>query len=364
MDYEFDESSIKHQLKQDEFIIWRGKPDKGLNFHFIDLILSVFGIFILGFAIALWRTSYLLDFSDMIYLGLAVLLTCLGLYFLFVRYFVEMMKRSKIYYVLTNQRLFITFGSSVHVVENHNVKNASIKYHKNNHVSVYFDAHMQKQRREAGLSFDCLSLLNIANGQHVIDLMKSDNPVESLRQIPETQANEYRLQDEEVILWQGAPAEGNLIQSNDLLLSLIGIVIMIVCSFMAISNLGLDGIIESLPITIIPFIPVIFGCYLLYVRFIVEAIRRKKLTYILTNKRLLIRYKDKEKTYFKKDLYGINVKYYKNGNATIQIKETKDFRINQIYIEGYISGLSSVDIVLLNIENPEHLLSLMEQMEE
>ena len=91
MDYEFDESSIKHQLKQDEFIIWRGKPDKGLNFHFIDLILSVFGIFILGFAIALWRTSYLLDFSDMIYLGLAVLLTCLGLYFLFVRYFVEMM---------------------------------------------------------------------------------------------------------------------------------------------------------------------------------------------------------------------------------------------------------------------------------
>lgn len=364
MDFEFDESYIRRQLKQDEFIIWRGKPDKGVPLNFVDILLSVFGLIILGFAVALWKTNFILEFSDMIYLGLAILVTLIGSYFLFIRYFVEMWKRSKIYYVLTNQRLFITLGSRVHVVANHNVKNADIKYHRNDHVSVYFDGQPCKQTREAGLSLDCLSLLNIANGQYVIDLMKNEKPIEALQQVSASQTNNVTLQQEEVILWQGAPASGNLYYAKEFLLSLSGLAGVGFFGSIAFVGIGFEGLIESFPFSILPLIPLGFSCYVMFIRFIVEAIRRKDISYILTNKRLLIRYKEKEKTYFKKDLYAKEVTYYKNGNALIQIDKSNNIRVNNVPVNGYFAGMSDVDKALLNIENPKDVLSLMSQMEE
>ena len=364
MDFEFDESYIRRQLKQDEFIIWRGIPDKGVPIHFIDIVLSVFGMIILGFAVALWKTNFILEFSDVIYLGLAILITLIGSYFLFIRYFVEMWKRTKIYYLLTNQRLFITLGSRVHVVANHNVKNADIKYHRNDHVSVYFKDQPREVEKEAGLSFGCYALLNIANGQHVIDLMKNERPVESLPQVSSTQTKSLHLQNEEVILWKGVPAKGNLYYAKEFLLSLSGLAGVIFFGSIAFVGIGFEGLIESFPFSILPLIPLGFSCYVMFIRFIVEAIRRKDISYILTNKRLLIRYKEKEKTYFKKDLYAKEVTYYKNGNALIQIDRSNNIRVNNVPVNGYFAGMSDVDKALLNIENPKDVLSLMSQMEE
>lgn len=173
-----------------------------------------------------------------------------------------------------------------------------------------------------------------------------------------------QLEEGEYILWKGTPAKGNLYCEADLVPSAFGAIWTGALVYITITRMGLDGIILNLPITLIPIFMFFAGLYITFIRFIVESYRRNKIIYIITNKRLMIGYGNKVISYFKNQIDTNNIYFYPNGNALIIINLDSSIPFNNVRGDGYVAGISEYSSALVNIEDVNHVLSLINQMED
>ena len=116
-------------LQSDEYIAWRGQPEKGFVLSAQDLIMIPFSIFWLGFAL-FWEWGAIQSgIPFMMIWGLPFI--AVGLYMLFGRYIYGAYLRGKTHYAVTNRRLIIIKGSRVMIYDAKDLPPMTLRMHKN-----------------------------------------------------------------------------------------------------------------------------------------------------------------------------------------------------------------------------------------
>jgi len=109
------EEAITENLERGEALLWSGQPQKGLRLRSQDLFLIPFSLMWGGFAI-FWEFSVIThpgkcDGSTGLFMTLwGIPFVCIGLYFIFGRFFADAYNRSRTFYGVTNERIIILSG--------------------------------------------------------------------------------------------------------------------------------------------------------------------------------------------------------------------------------------------------------------
>jgi hypothetical protein len=92
-----------------EIIRWTGRPQQGLALRAADALLIPFSLLWCGFAV-FWEFSVWDSGASFFFMLWGGAFVCIGLYFVFGRFFADAYLRSKIHYALTDQRALILGG--------------------------------------------------------------------------------------------------------------------------------------------------------------------------------------------------------------------------------------------------------------
>ena len=102
------ESDARFQkyLKQDESVVWSGRPKRGIQIRDADLILIPMSIIMIGFAIILNYTLLHYE-SSFVFKMFGVLLAGAGIYVGILRFFTDASRRAHTFYCITTRRVLI-----------------------------------------------------------------------------------------------------------------------------------------------------------------------------------------------------------------------------------------------------------------
>ena len=95
----------KPYLMVDEYILWKGKPEKGHLITGNDVIVSLFGIVWLFFCLNFIRAIFM---QPTLFLIIWMIpFVCVGFYMAFGKIIQKIYLRNKTFYVITNKKLMI-----------------------------------------------------------------------------------------------------------------------------------------------------------------------------------------------------------------------------------------------------------------
>ena len=109
------EAVLSQNLEQGERLLWSGKPLDGVRLRSQDLFLIPFSLMWGGFAI-FWEYTAVTNpakgsESTGVFFALwGIPFVCIGLYFIFGRFFADAYNRSRTFYGVTNERIIILSG--------------------------------------------------------------------------------------------------------------------------------------------------------------------------------------------------------------------------------------------------------------
>jgi hypothetical protein len=102
--------TFSSNLDSDERIEWNDKPIQGIQFSSQDIFLIPFSILWCGFSI-FWESTVIMKEAPLMFKLWGIPFVIVGLYFVFGRFIHDSMKRSDIYYAITNKRVIIKRGN-------------------------------------------------------------------------------------------------------------------------------------------------------------------------------------------------------------------------------------------------------------
>ena len=125
MDYETDTTWVRGLLHPGENLLWTGRPGKGHLLRKEDAFQIPFSLLWCGFAI-FWEAMVLTTDAPWFFKLWGVPFVLVGLYLVGGRFLVELQRRKKTAYALTNQRLIERRGATVNTVELVNLPPVSV----------------------------------------------------------------------------------------------------------------------------------------------------------------------------------------------------------------------------------------------
>ena len=136
---------VKHYLDTNEDVLWCDKPVKKLVFTSADIFTTLFGVVWLSFSV-FWIVSayFAIEASDgsfKLFPLFGVPFVLVGLYLLFFRHFVSLIKRKNMVYALTNKRAMIVHTGKRKYVQEYryeNISNIQMKCDDNDVGSIFF----------------------------------------------------------------------------------------------------------------------------------------------------------------------------------------------------------------------------------
>lgn len=137
MEYTDAYNFIKPYLVNDEYILWKGKPEKGNIFIRREIITSLFGLFWLAFSL-FWEASAIKSSGSLFFALWGIPFICIGLYLVFGRFIQTAYLRNKTFYVVTNKKLIIKKGNRITMYDGKDLPPMDIEIHKNGNGTIFF----------------------------------------------------------------------------------------------------------------------------------------------------------------------------------------------------------------------------------
>jgi len=109
------------EINPGERIIWSGQPHQGFILRREDTLMIPISL-LYGVFVIFWEYSALTMGAPFFFSLVGILFVLYGLYFIFGRFYIDMVQRSKTYYALTEKRIVIISG-----LRNQNIKTLELK---------------------------------------------------------------------------------------------------------------------------------------------------------------------------------------------------------------------------------------------
>jgi len=103
------ENTLTQHLDRGERLIWSGQPRSGIRLRAQDAFLIPFSIMWCGFAI-FWEASVIRTGAPFFFMLWGVPFVCIGLFFVFGRFFLDARSRAHTFYGVTSERVLIVSG--------------------------------------------------------------------------------------------------------------------------------------------------------------------------------------------------------------------------------------------------------------
>ncbi|MBR4880343.1 MAG: hypothetical protein IKU19_00310 [Clostridia bacterium] len=165
-------------LVNDEYILWRGKPEAGNIFTSQDLFMIPFSILWCGFAV-FWFVSSILSGAPIFFSCFGLPFVAVGLSLVFGRFIHTAYLRKRTVYVVTNKKIIRQRGGKVDTLSLDNLPPMTLVAHKNGNGTIrfgqpysYYDRGVY---RSTTYSSNMFSLENIPNAVQVQDIISNAN---------------------------------------------------------------------------------------------------------------------------------------------------------------------------------------------
>ena len=136
MEFEGSYGFVKPYLTNGEYVLWRGKPDKGHYLSKSDLYLIPFSFLWCGFA-CFWEFSVIRDQGGFFAL-FGIPFVIVGLYISIGRFFHMAWLRKRTYYVITNLKVIRLQHKKVDMLMGNNLPPVSVEIYKNGNGTIRF----------------------------------------------------------------------------------------------------------------------------------------------------------------------------------------------------------------------------------
>lgn len=157
-----------------EYVLWKGRPEKGNVLTKRELTMLPFALLWTGFAV-FWEYFAIRSSGSLFFCLWGMPFVCIGLYMLFGQFIYKAYLRDKTFYVVTNQKLMIKWGKKLQVYTAGDLPPMNIVFHKNGNGTILFENvwYAGNRRRSGVFSLD--NLPDVVQAQNALTTMKNGN---------------------------------------------------------------------------------------------------------------------------------------------------------------------------------------------
>lgn len=157
-------------LLEDEYILWKGRPQKGNVFKPGDLFTAAFAVMWLGFSL-FWEMMALQSGQlFLIFWGLPFV--AVGIYLLVGRFLSALFLRNKTFYVITNKKVLIKRGRRIQIYDGADLPPMDVTIHRNGNGTILFSENVYTRRGTSHRIYFMLeNLSDVAAAQNAIERM-------------------------------------------------------------------------------------------------------------------------------------------------------------------------------------------------
>lgn len=135
-----DFSFCNQYLTEGEYVLWKGKPQKGNLLTRYDAYLIPFSIFWCGFAF-FWEIGVLSSENPFPFALFGLPFVAIGLYFVFGRFIWKVYSRTKTAYVITNRKIIRKRLGLVDMLDEKNMPPMRVNAFKNGNGTIWFESY-------------------------------------------------------------------------------------------------------------------------------------------------------------------------------------------------------------------------------
>ena len=173
-----DYSFCKQYMGDDEYILWKGKPEDGNLVTRQDIFMIPFSIMWCGFAI-FWETTAILDGGPIFFCLWGIPFVLVGLYMVFGRFIHIKFLRKRTFYVITNKKIIRSRNNRIDILDGKMIPPIYIEVFRNGNGTIHFEVqtygNVRGNRRNMGMVDDRFKIENIAD---VIRVQQAINLIE------------------------------------------------------------------------------------------------------------------------------------------------------------------------------------------
>lgn len=172
MMYNDEFENFRKLIAPDEHVLWKGKPDEGLQLSSGDYFMIPFSLLWCGFAI-FWEFMAITGGAPFFFCLFGIPFVCIGCYMVFGRFIWSAYVQKRTMYVITNKKIIRKRGNKIDFLNASAMPPMHTVVHKNGNISIYFLTHNLRYRggnasfMSTGMDHGQFSLLNISDFSRV-----------------------------------------------------------------------------------------------------------------------------------------------------------------------------------------------------
>lgn len=172
MDYTEDYDFYQRYMLEDEYVLWKGKPEKSILFTGSDIAVGIFSILWLSFTV-FWEMAIIESNAPLFAVVWGLPFVGIGLYMFFGRFLSAPFRRKKTIYVITNKKIIIKRGNKMEIHDGKELPPMEITIHKNGNGTITFseEVYVGHGRRRSRY-FMLENIADIAQAQNAVSMIE------------------------------------------------------------------------------------------------------------------------------------------------------------------------------------------------
>lgn len=160
-------------LSNGEYILWKGKPEKGNLIVPRDIFTLLFGLFWLSFSV-FWEYNAVKGGAPIFFALFGLPFIGIGIYMVIGRFLQAAYLRNKTFYVITNKKIIIKRGKKLTMHDGENLPPMQTEIYKNGNGTIFFGDISHTRNGNYNAYFVLENLSNITQVQTAISNMEKE----------------------------------------------------------------------------------------------------------------------------------------------------------------------------------------------